>query len=338
MFNLSNIEIQNTNITNIETIKQQIKDSLEYLGTLRALDNNNYDTICENLKISTNIEQNCKEVVAKIVTKTGDIHDLISSLEVIQKEARSLRLQLDKAKKEFKTAKINEFNCNYLALLNSKASELVLKLPKCNLEEEIAKFYKAFILVNFKGIQEVGLDSKNELNQKEIDAYLRNIDFQIKAFNQSEFANNVIPISVKFIDNILIIEFNDKKYTSFDYEEVKAEYDLMIKIQQEQEEAKQKAINEALLKEQEALRQEALAKQEQEKALLIKKVEAIQVPIVKSEINKEESQENNKKDMLFIFKNIAKNKINNITKDNIIIVGDIFSITIEITKEELVNE
>jgi hypothetical protein len=338
MFNLSNIEIQNTNITNIETIKQQIKDSLEYLGTLRALDNNNYDTICENLKISTNIEQNCKEVVAKIVTKTGDIHDLISSLEVIQKEARSLRLQLDKAKKEFKTAKINEFNCNYLALLSSKASELVLKLPKCNLEEEIGKFYKAFILVNFKGIQEVGLDSKNELNQKEIDAYLRNIDFQIKAFNQSEFANNVIPISVKFIDNILIIEFNDKKYTSFDYEEVKAEYDLMIKIQQEQEEAKQKAINEALLKEQEALRQEALAKQEQEKALLIKKVEAIQVPIVKSEINKEESQENNKKDMLFIFKNIAKNKINNITKDNIIIVGDIFSITIEITKEELVNE
>lgn len=328
MFNLTAIEIKNTEITNIEAIKQQIKESMSYLENLRFSHSDSYEVICENLKISTNIEESCKKTVEMILNKTGDINELIISLEEMQKEARSLRLELDKARKEFKNTKVNNFNEQYYAILISKSEELSLKLPKSNLKEEVRAFHNSFVLTSFKSVREQDLNLKHEENLKEIENYLKNIEFKIKAFNQSQFVNNFIPINIKFNNGDLLIEFNNQVFTALDYELVKEEYELLIKAQKEQEEARQKFLDE------QKVLFEKKEKQEFKNIVAESKVEISQTS---TEAFRVEAKKSSSEAMFLKFKNIAKEKINNIVETDVINRGDgTFSVTIIITKEELI--
>lgn len=321
MLNLVNIDIKNTSIENIDVIKKQITDSLNYLEELKLSSSDDYDVICNNLKISTDIEDGCKLAISTILNKTGDINELISALEKMQKEARFLRLDLEKAKKDFKANQINNFNSNYFELLTSKAKEFASQLPRCNIEEEVRRFYNEFIAINFKGVKEADLDVKNELNNKEVLNYLSNIEFKIKAFNQSQFINNFIPITLKFIDSNLVIEFNNNQYTALDYDKVKAEYDILIKTQLEQEEAIriEKEFQEQKLKEKELQPniQEEVKTQE----------------VLKEHTPKEYVEEIKEKNTALLkIKQLVKLKADYITDSDIVRIGDKLSITIHLTR------
>lgn len=314
MFNLPVIQIDKISIANIDELNRKIKESVEFLDNLRLSHDSNFETICSNLKIATDIEDRCKAVIADVLQRTGDINNLISALESMQKEARLIRLDLDKAKKQYKQNKIENYNSIYFNLLIAKANEFSEILPKCNIQEEVRNFYSNFILTVFKGVKEQDLDSKHILNENEVNAYLSNLDFKIKAFNQSKFTENFIPISIKFINADLIIEFNNNEYTALDYDKIKAEYDLLMKIQQEQD-------NIAL--------QEQLAKQEQKKI-----EEQKQFSTKEQEIEEEITR---KQVLLFKIKNILKNRIDDIhIKDIVKIEANKLSITFIITKEEII--
>ena len=339
MLNLINIEIQNTSIANIDVLKKQIADSFDYLDTLKVSQNDDFETICNNLKISSDIEEGCKKSITNILNKTGDINELVSSLEKMQKEARFIRLDLEKSKKQFKEIKINNFNSSYFNTLTLKAKEFASNLPKCNIEEEIRKFYSDFISINFKGVKEQDLDAKHEKNEIEVDNYLNNLEFKIKAFNQSPFINNFIPISIKFINNNLIIEFNNNQYTALDYDKVKAEYDLLVKTQQEQEEsiAKEKALMEEKLKQKQD--NDKLQKDKAEPFLDDKTINELKVLRKEANIQAEmvDYENQRRRNLLFKVKNILNNKVNNITEKDIVNLGaGKLSITIIINKEEMI--
>jgi vacuolar-type H+-ATPase subunit I/STV1 len=110
MFHLPVIQIDKISIANIDELNQKIKESVEFLANLRLAHNDNFETICGNLKIATDIEDTCKTAVADVLRQTGDINNLISALESMQKEARLIRLELDKAKKQYKKNKIENYN------------------------------------------------------------------------------------------------------------------------------------------------------------------------------------------------------------------------------------
>jgi hypothetical protein len=336
MFNLPVIQINEISIANIDELNQKIKESVEFLDNLRLSHDSNFETICSNLKIATDIEDRCKTVVADVLQQTGDINNLISALESMQKEARLIRLDLDKAKKQYKQNKIENYNSIYFNLLITKANEFSAILPKCNIQEEVRNFYSNFILTVFKGVKEQDLDSKHIFNENEVNAYLNNLDFKIKAFNQSKFTENFIPISIKFINADLIIEFNNNEYTALDYDKIKAEYDLLIKIQQEQDDI---ALQEQLSKqeqkkieEQKQLPIETLTFSTEETKSIYNTIDEINIQ--KQEIEEEITR---KQILLFKIKNILKNRIDNIhIKDIVKIEADKLSITFIITKEEII--
>lgn len=319
MLNLVDIRINNASIENIDVLKQQIQDSFKYLDDLKLTQNDNFEVICNNLKISSDIEDSCKKSIERILNKTGDINEIVTSLKKMQEEARFIRLDLEKAKKQFKENKIRNLNAVYFDMLIAKSQEFSSMLPKCNIEEEIRKFYSNFVLINFKGVREQDLDIKHSFNLSEINTYLSNLEFKIKAFNQSPFINNFIPISIKFINNDLIIEFNNNQYSSLDYDKVKAEYDVLIKIQQEQD--------------------QLIIAEEEDKEVIntINTIDSGNNNLSQPHQEQDKTQLVDKTQLLLKVRNAVRNKASDITESDITNMGaGKLLISITITKEELV--